>query len=149
MKCYFKKKGSYFIDLAANHARTFSNSYALETYHDWRGLCGEANPVYWDSLSFCKCEVVGAVVGKTRMEKVNFRVTESMQNDGGLIGGIVGNDFDQKVINYQTRTFVKETERFTVPLLEVFYKFDVPKVIGFYFSLDVAFCQRRTTGSSF
>jgi hypothetical protein len=48
----------------------------------------------------------------------------------------VGNDYDQKVRNEKTRTFVKEMERFTVPLLEVVERFEVPKVIDF-FSLDV------------
>jgi hypothetical protein len=64
-----KRKG-YFIDLAANEARYISNTYALERYYDWTGLCIEANPQYWVSLARYRtnCQIVSAVVGKTRME---------------------------------------------------------------------------------
>lgn len=132
-----KKRGGYFIDLGANDARFLSNSYALETYHGWQGLCAEGNPVYWDSLSFRNCVVVGAVVGRKRMEKVTFRVSELLLNDGGLAGGIVGDQYNHKDSNHRNvGTQVKELDRFTVPLHEIFEKFDVPAVIDF-FSLDV------------
>ena len=37
----------YFIDLASNDATVLSNTYSLERYFDWNGLCIEPNPIYW------------------------------------------------------------------------------------------------------
>jgi hypothetical protein len=41
------KRNGYFVDLAANDAVQISNTYALETFFDWDGLCIEPNPEYW------------------------------------------------------------------------------------------------------
>lgn len=40
-----KKTQGYFIDLAANDATVFSNSYQLEKQFDWNGLCFEPNDI--------------------------------------------------------------------------------------------------------
>mmetsp|Transcript_4314 Transcript_4314/g.10411 ORF Transcript_4314/g.10411 Transcript_4314/m.10411 type:complete len:336 (+) Transcript_4314:112-1119(+) len=121
------KTNGYFVDLAANDATTLSNSYALERFFGWRGLCIEPNPEYWYSLTHARknCQLVGAVVGRKRLEQVNFKF------DGLDHGGIVGNGFDNG--SHLKRSSTKE---YTVPLLEIFKKFDVPKVID-YLSLDV------------
>jgi hypothetical protein len=34
----------YYIDLAANNAYGFSNTFALDRLYHWNGLCIEANP---------------------------------------------------------------------------------------------------------
>lgn len=38
----------YFIDLAANDFKFLSNSYSLETFEHWEGVCIEANRQYWE-----------------------------------------------------------------------------------------------------
>lgn len=97
----------------------------------YSGLCIEANPKYWRSLSFRDCQVVAAAVGKNRMEQVDFVLD-------GVFGGIRGDEFDN---NNKT----KKTERqkkaeistyFTVPLLEILERNQAPRIID-YFSLDV------------
>jgi hypothetical protein len=134
----------YFVDLASNDATMISNSYALETFHGWNGLCIEANAKYWARLAFRKCKVIGAVVGKTRMEEVEFNFGSKAQSnviyhhqkyDSGAMGGIVGNDMDNKKhkVNAERQNLVK---RYTVPLEEIFQRHDAPKTID-YFSLDV------------
>ena len=63
------KTNGYFIDLAANDATVLSNTYALEKYYNWTGVCIEPNPIYWHNLtSYRKCMTIAAVVGKERME---------------------------------------------------------------------------------
>jgi hypothetical protein len=63
------KQGGYFIELAANDALTLSNSYSLERYGQWKGLCIEPNPMYWHDLSrYRTCQMVAAIVGDKRME---------------------------------------------------------------------------------
>jgi hypothetical protein len=94
------------------------------------GLCIEANPKYWRDLSFRKCQVVGAVVGHIRMEKVKFLMK-------GVSGGLVGNDFDNKVKGKSRNNMKGETlEFYTVPLLEILQRNHAPAVID-YLSLDV------------
>jgi hypothetical protein len=136
-------KGGFFVDLAANDASAISNSYSLETYHNWNGLCIEANPRYWNRLAYRKCTVVGAVVGHDRMTEIDFNFKGSLEvahfepkgrgRDRGAFGGIVKESFDNTLENSDPDVLVK---RYTVPLIEIFERFNVPKLID-YFSLDV------------
>ena len=61
----------FFVDLAANDWQFLSNTYALETYEDWDGICIEPNDVYWKNHHKRKCALVGAGIG-TRGEEVFF-----------------------------------------------------------------------------
>lgn len=122
------KRNGYFIDLASNDAVKISNTYALERYFGWNGLCVEPNPRYWDGLSYRKCDVVGAVIGASTMEEVRFKYP----NRAGAQGGIVGAQFNNK----NPSKFNEDHLRYTVTLLDVFERFRTPKVID-YLSLDV------------
>jgi hypothetical protein len=121
------KEGGYFIDLAANDPVRISNTYALETYFDWNGLCIEPNPTYWTGLSYRKCHVVAAIIGHKTMEEISFRYPRSKAPQGGIIG----NQFDNKSDKWN-----EGHPRYTVSLIDVFTKFQVPAVID-YISLDV------------
>lgn len=123
-----RKRNGYFIDLAANDAVKISNTYALETHYDWDGLCIEPNPQYWMGLSYRKCHVVGAVIGASNMEEIQFKYP----NRFGPKGGIVGEKFDNK----EASKFGEDRPRYTVTLRDVFQRFGTPKVID-YLSLDV------------
>ena len=121
------KTDGYFVDLASNDATSLSNSYALEKHYGWKGLCIEPNPAYWYNLTHARknCELVGAVVGRNRMDQLQF-IFDNLEH-----GGIVGNGFDNG--NGSKRRSRKE---YTVTLSEIFKKFNVPRVID-YLSLDV------------
>jgi hypothetical protein len=123
-----KRYNGFFIDLAANHYMDMSNTYPLEQApYAWKGLCIEANPKYWTDLTYHRdCQVVGAVVGKNRMQAVNF----SFDLWGGVGGGIVGADYDNK------DDVTSRVQLYTAPLQEVFQRHNVPAVID-YLSLDV------------
>lgn len=126
-RLFREKRGGFFIDLAANDAVRISNTYALETYYDWNGLCLEPNSEYWSGLAYRKCHVVAAVVGNRTMEEIEFQFPK----DKAPKGGIVGQDFDNKQVK------AGETQRrYTVSLLDIFRRFKVPAVID-YLSLDV------------
>jgi hypothetical protein len=63
------KTGGYFVDLAANDAVSLSNTYSLERYWGWKGVCIEPNPIYWHNLSaYRSCTKIAAVVGSKSME---------------------------------------------------------------------------------
>lgn len=119
------KRDGYFIDLAANDATLLSNTYALERFYGWNGLCVEPNPSYWKNLTYRKCQTVGAVIGNTRDEPVWFRF------EAGDHGGIAGDGF-----NNGKRWQRHSHREYTVPLLEVLQRYNVPTVID-YLSLDV------------
>jgi len=133
-----KRVKGYFVDLASNDATYLSNTYTLETVYLWNGLCIEANPKYWHGLaSRPRCQVVGAVVGHKTMQQVDFTYKANGDaftlKDGGLYGGIVNADFDNKMTD--KKGFVTEP-RYTVKLSDLFERYNVPSVID-YLSLDV------------
>ena len=115
------KRGGFFIDLAANHATHWSNTFGLEKNLDWNGLCMEPNPMYWRQLAFRRCQVVGAVVGGERDALVHFRYQ-------AIRGGAYG-----RITNEGTEG---SQPAYTVPLLEVLERYNTPREID-YLSLDV------------
>lgn len=122
IELFHAKSNGYFIDLAANDAHALSNTYALEKYHNWTGLCIEPNDRYWKSHIYTrKCTIVGALVGETLNQQVpvTFR---------GFMGGIVDNRTDNK----RGGTDFRKTTTFA----QILKKFNAPKVID-YLSLDV------------
>ena len=122
-----KNKGGFFVDLAANDATILSNTYILERDYQWKGLCIEPNPMYWYNLTHYRpnCQLVGAVVGAHRMDKVDFLFT------AGDHGGILGTEFDNG-LKFKSKSQVE----YTVTLLEILERYHAPKVID-YLSLDV------------
>jgi hypothetical protein len=123
-------RGYFFIDLAANDATLLSNTVALERSYNWTGLCIEPNPLYWYNLTMQRtCQVIGAVVGGTQSSSRNEAVYFRME--AGDHGGIAGDGFDNG------KRWQKNSQiMYTVPLLEIFQRNNVPKVID-YLSLDV------------
>ena len=121
-----KYKGGFFVDLASNDATVFSNTYILERDYHWKGICIEANPVYWYNLSHYRpsCQLVAAVVGDHRKDKVDFFYA-------GDHGGLVGKEFDNG-LKFKSKSRVE----YTVTLLEILERYHAPKVID-YLSLDV------------
>ena len=117
------KHNGYFVDLAANDPIYLSNTFSLERFFGWNGLCIEANSMYWAGLSYRTCALVGAVVSLDRQE-VHFRFSNKE------LGGIVGDQFDNKKGN------TPEQPRLTVALMEVLQRFNAPQMID-YLSLDV------------
>ena len=115
----------FFVDLAANDALKFSNTYLLER-NGWNGVCIEPNPQYWYRLaSFRNCIIVGAFVGG-KEEEDGKEVDVILSN--GVYGGIVAEGMDN--------TDKREEKRNVVSISTVFKKANVPRIID-YFSLDV------------
>lgn len=124
----FKRDG-FFVDLAANDAVWASNTFSLEQNFGWKGICIEANPVYWYRLSFRNCHVVGGIVGGQNNVEVEVNLGEAHE---GPVGGIVGKDFDNK----HGKRGKPPEKRYTVALGSIFEMWNAPKVID-YLSLDV------------
>lgn len=128
IRAMFPKSG-YFIDLAANDWRKDSNTYSLETFEAWQGICIEPNEVYWPGLAMRKC-VHAAVVVDDKFDQVEFALK-------GGYGGIIGSGMDNTAAE-------KDTERkfFSVPITYLFKQFNVPTTIQ-YMSLDIEGAESR------
>ena len=124
IKCFEGKHNGFFVDLAANDPVTLSNTLTLERDYGWKGICIEANPIYWSRLAHRKCQLFGVVVGQNNVDQLDV----ALQNRG-VYGGIVGSQFDNK-------QKTSETKRRTVSLEKVLLHGSAPPIID-YLSLDV------------
>ncbi|CAJ1951956.1 unnamed protein product [Cylindrotheca closterium] len=126
------QRRAYFVDLAANHAVTISNTYGLERNLEWNGLCIEGNSQMWKELVRRQCQLVAAVVGQEIDEKISFLVRP---NKDGL-SGIVNENFDNKQDKGTENEVTFVEDHYAVPLVEILRHNHAPKVID-YLSLDV------------
>jgi hypothetical protein len=125
----FKKDG-YFVDLAANDAVWASNTFVLERNFDWKGICIEPSPLYWQKLAYrTNCHLVGGIAGAVDMDEVHFKT--GLDKIQGPLGGIIGQEFDNKGARKKFRD-----PRYTVTLRTLLDKFEAPTTID-YMSLDV------------
>ena len=130
------KTHGFFVDLASNDAVWASNTFALEQNLDWKGICIEANPIYWYRLAFrTNCQVVGAIVGRSDFDELVVSLPKDPKLDGPY-GGIAGGDFDNKK---------GDQPRYTASLLTILNKFQAPKIID-YLSLDVEGAEELILG---
>jgi FkbM family methyltransferase len=124
---FHDKYDGFFVDLASNHWEKDSNTYVLEYYNNWKGLCIEPNPAFLEGLlSNRKCRIITSPVGKTNGEVVKFRF-----HWNGGIGGIVGEEFDNHGDIPAVDRFVAATT-----LTNLLDAMDAPRVME-YLSLDV------------
>jgi hypothetical protein len=78
-------KGGYYVDLAAHNWKLGSNTWNLDTYNDWRGICIEANPSdLLGLLAYRKCHVYVNPVGAITGEKLKF--VRSSLRDSRAVG---------------------------------------------------------------
>lgn len=123
------KTNGYFVDLAANHWKDISNTFSLEYYNQWKGVCIEPNPMYLEGLlANRRCKVFTNPVSKNNGEKIDFRFD-------GVFGGMVGEEFDNKKLDIPPQdSFVVQLE--TVNLTTILDYANAPSEID-YLSLDV------------
>jgi FkbM family methyltransferase len=124
LKLLESKRNGFFVDLAANDYIKLSNSYSIERYYNWSGICIEPNPEYLDGiLSHRKCKLVINPIYSGMNETVKFRFR-------GHESGIIGDEMDNKDKE------PADVEMYTVTLTKVLKQFNAPHIID-YFSLDV------------
>ena len=122
-----KKKGGYFVDLAANHFVLLSNTFSLEQHHSWSGICIEPNPMYLYGLVTRRtCNVLVNPISDKADEHLTFRLKH-------VYGGFVSPDMDNSNTNKQDGSDVTLT---TATLTDTLDFFNAPHVID-YLSLDV------------
>lgn len=122
-----KRKG-FFLDLAANDPHLASNTYSLEHFYDWSGICIEANSKYMWGLSHRKCEVVWAVAWNRTGDIVPFLYTSDACGDG--CGGVVSDETDNRANESHPTTMLP-----TITLEDILIRLGAPQIID-YFSFD-------------
>lgn len=90
------RKRPVYVDVAANHARRWSNTYFLDRCLGWNGVCAEANPGYHEELRTQRhCSLIDTCVSDTP-RLVNFSFTAAYggvvrDGSGGQAWGVDGN----------------------------------------------------------
>ena len=119
------KRGGFFVDLAANHPVTWSNTKALERDFGWNGVCVEPNPIYHNMLlTHRACTVVAAAVG-SREGTALFKMNTNVRS--GAFGHIIdqGGRLDTAVSEVTITTFGRIAVEASVPAHIDFLSLDV------------------------
>lgn len=78
-----RKKGGFFIEFGACDGLFLSNTYVLEKYFDWDGICIEPFPEYFESLKTNrKCIVDNSLIYKESNKEVSFSIQENPETNG-------------------------------------------------------------------
>jgi hypothetical protein len=132
------RRGLYFVDIGAHNGVTFSNTYCLEKYLDWNGLCVEANDSTYDALLLnrnCKCvnECVYSISGKE--VELEIPLSNSLPEGNDMIVRIKNDKLENDFWNNQFQE-TKTLKKITKTLTEIFEVNNVPSLIN-YMSIDI------------
>lgn len=129
-KTNFKRNG-YFIEFGATNGILLSNTFLLEKYFDWGGVCAEPNPYFYQQL--CKnrkCIVSDACIGSITGESVEFILAEEF----GTISQYSDSDkHHAKREAYRIDGKIYNTK--TISLEDLLVQYNAPKIID-YLSID-------------
>jgi len=115
------KRDGFFVDLAANHYKELSNTYALEKCYHWKGICIEPNAEYRKGILENRlCKLAVNPVSSYSGQEVKFKMD-------GPMGGIVNDE-----IKATNQVEILET----VTLNNLLAAMNAPSTID-YLSLDV------------
>lgn len=132
----FKKNG-FFVDLAAADGITHSNTWAMEFFFNWKGICIEPNPYFFNKLKQNRQCILDDSVVNNKRELIKFRI------DNGQLGGIVADDTDNNTQHrgeeLLTAKFIEKRSKSLTDILDFH---NAPLVID-YFSLDVEGSEER------
>ncbi len=130
----FKTNG-YFVDIGAVDGYYISNTYILEKFWNWQGICVEANPIWIRGLNANRsCIKINACLDYTNHE-IEFRC-----HPAGLVDGIIGDDTDNKKDSVPPDSDVLKMQ--TKTLEQVLDECNAPHVIDFL-SIDVEGAETR------
>ncbi len=126
-----QKQDGYFVEIGSADGVTFSNTFLLEKKYQWRGICIEASPSYFELLK----SIRNATCLNICVDSEEGEVVFSPQ---GLFGGIVDEDTDNRDAEFN-KDLIKIKTR---PLVSILMEYNAPKVID-YLSIDVEGAEDR------
>lgn len=79
------KSNGFFVDIGAADGITASNSFTLEKWYKWNGICVDPNPVFFQSLMNCRDNFVSTLCVYSESGKVlPFRFVNDLSLPYGL-----------------------------------------------------------------
>ena len=130
------KKNGYFIDIGAADGITASNTFILEKWYNWFGICVDPNPVFLQSLFNCRNSAVSTLCVHAESGKVlPFKF---FNDDKGFFGWNFRSGLKEHVssINDDIDKSFSTINVFSISLNDLLKLYNAPKNID-YLSLDV------------
>lgn len=125
-KIFKRKSFGYFLDIGASDGVKENNTYLLEKYYNWNGICCECDPRNINLLSLNRtCHIVNSPIYKTTGDIVEFELHKFDH-----LSGISGFQLE-KYTDHNS----KKINMVSLSLLDCIKKFNAPKIID-YMSLD-------------
>lgn len=126
---FFNKRNGYFVDVGASDGITESNTYVMEKYYGWSGICCECDPRNIQKLAQNRfCNISASPVFKETGQLVPFTLFNSTHLSTQHLSGITGfstyRSNDTKIVTMST-----------ISLMDCLNQFSAPPVID-YMSLD-------------
>ncbi len=131
-EAFNEKRGGYFLDIGAHDGIGYSNTFLLESRYKWSGICVEANPVTFGKLKINRNAVSLNVCLDQSEGEVNFVL-------GDVMGGIVGQDVDNKESDTKANKVIKLK---TLSLNRLLEDQHAPNIID-YLSIDIEGAEER------
>jgi FkbM family methyltransferase len=123
-ECFNFKANGFFLDIGAHDGIHISNTYLLEKIFHWKGICIEANPTTFRSLSRNRnCKTVNVAIA--------HKEGTALFKPDGVMGGFVGDTFDNREDISSNCIEVP-----TVTLNSLLHREQAPTIID-YMSVDV------------
>ena len=131
------KKNGFFVDIGAHNGINFSNTYCLEKYLDWNGLCIEVNDYIFDDLQRNRnCMCVNECVYEISDVELELEIPlENEIPEGNDMLTRIKDNIDNDYWSNQFKT-TKIFKKKTKSLTDIFEKYNVPRVID-YLSIDI------------
>lgn len=129
------KKNGYFVDIGASDGVTSSNTFILEKFYKWNGICVDPNPVFTQSLFNVRdCSTSTLCVYETTGKILPFKFCADEQQFFGwnFRAGLV--DHVQEINEQVDNTFT-EINVLTISLNDLLKLYNAPRNID-YVSLD-------------
>jgi FkbM family methyltransferase len=130
VKFYKGKANGYFVDVGANDGLTFSNSFLLERFLNWKGICVEPLPSMIEILNENRKCIVSPYAAYSESGKT---LEFSIHNGDSMFSGITSklSGHNENMVKSNSTTITVQTKTLTDILKDA----NAPKFIE-YLSLD-------------
>ena len=130
------RKSGYFVDVGAHNGKTYSNTYTLEKYFEWKGLCIEVDDTLFETLqrnrkSICVNACVYSESGIDR--EIEVPLANPIPEGNDLLIRIKTDNNASFASQFSANRTYK---RITKTLTQIFQEHNVPQVID-YMSIDI------------
>ena len=130
-KTNFKRQG-YFVDIGAGDGVIGSNTFLLEKFYNWQGICVDPNPTFLKSLCGSRdCLVSDLAVYKHSGKVLPFKYLHQHRAE------FIGWHFRSGLEEHVDKTSVQFDDHrvFSITLNDLLHLYDAPKEID-YISID-------------